>query len=145
MLKVMGSKIRVVLTGTLVALLVLTAITGGAALLALEQLRTSEAKLRAHSVDRAAWLEQIRGGIYLSGTLARDYFVEPKGEGAPALMGRLAELEKETRQAVARYAGEASPGDPGAMQLRGEVTAYWRVLNLMVEIAGKRRSEGLDA
>jgi len=48
----------------------------------------------------------------------------------------LQKLERSTKSAAAEYA-DAS--------LRGEVSAYWSLLDLMADMAGRRRTPGLDA
>lgn len=116
-------------------LVLLSAITGITALIAFTRIRTGEAALRLRFEERSESLEQIRGGIYRSGTLARDYFVAPNEPDAPALLAELRRLEYDTKRSVARYS------DPN---LRGEVTAYWNLLNLMAGMARARRTTGLD-
>jgi signal transduction histidine kinase len=93
--------------------------------------------MRATFAARGKALEQIRTGVLLSGTLARDYFLAPNDPGAPVLQARLHQLEQETNSAIARW-GEA------AADLRGEVTTYWRLLDLMADLASSRRTAGLD-
>jgi signal transduction histidine kinase len=120
-------------------------ITGIAALVILGRIRAGEATLRARFVERSGWLERIRAGIYSSGTFARDYFVEPDGPDAPALMQKLEQSEQDAKQALARYLESTAPDDRGAVELRGEVITYWKVLDLMTEMARKRSTAGLSA
>jgi signal transduction histidine kinase len=141
----MGSKMRWILIGSLSGLLLLLALTGAAALAVFERLRAGEAAQRARLVDHSAWLQRVESGVYLSGTLARDYFAEPGGAEAPALLARLAQLEQDTKQAAAQYSGAVPPGAGSAVELRGEVIAYWKLLDLMVEVAPKRAAPGVDA
>ena len=116
-------------------LLVLTAASGVAALVGLGRLRESAATLHTRFRDRSAALERVRGGIYLSGTLARDYFLDPAAADAAAVLARLSGLEQDTR-AAASSSGAA---------LEGEVTTYWRVLDLMLAMAGRRHTAGVDS
>jgi signal transduction histidine kinase len=132
----MGSRTRLLLVGSSAALILLTAVTGVAALIIFGRIRAGETALRNRFVERSAWLERIRGGIYLSGTLARDYFVEPDGPDASALLEKLSRAEEDVKVALDRS---------GAVELRGEVIAYWKVLDLMTEMAHKRHSTGVDA
>jgi len=81
-----GSKTRPLLAWWLSGLLLLSVVTGVAALIVLERIRAGEALLRARFVERNAWLEQLRSGVYLSGTLARDYLSAPADPGAAALL-----------------------------------------------------------
>jgi hypothetical protein len=120
-------------------LLLLTAVTGVAALIIFERIRSGEAALRTRFAERSSWLEKIRSGIYLSGTLARDYFAEPDGSDAFALLQKLGQCEEEVKHALDRYSGSSEVEDRDAAKLRGEVNTYWKVLDLMVEMARKRR------
>jgi signal transduction histidine kinase len=131
----MESRTRLLLISSLGGLLLLMAGTGIAALAIFHRIRTGETELRARFAERSAGLEKIRRGIYLSGTLARDYFAEPDGPDAAALLDRLANTERETKASLAQYDSE----------LRGEVIAYWKVLDLMAEMARKRHGAGVDA
>jgi signal transduction histidine kinase len=139
MLLSMGSRSRLLLRCSLGGLLLLTAITGIAGLIIFGRIQAGEAALRSRFVDRTSTLEQIRSAIYLSGTLARDYFADPQGPDAPPLLARLAQLRQQSMAALDRYA--ASP----ATKLRGEVIAYWKVLDLMTEMASRRRTAPLEA
>ena len=116
--------------------MLLAAAGGAASLVFFERIRTGEARLRTRFAERAASLEAIRNGIYLSGTLARDYLSAPADAGAPEILARLRAAEEDTEHAIAR--SSASP------ELRGEVVAYWKVLNLMVEMARRHKPSGLD-
>src|SRR6185437_7277034 len=100
----MGSKTRLLLIYSLGGLLLLTAVTGAAALIIFQRVRSQEDGLRAQFLERSQWLEEIRGSIYLSGTLARDYFVETDDAEAAALLARLAHLQETTGRALERYA-----------------------------------------
>jgi signal transduction histidine kinase len=131
----MESRTRLLLTCSLGGLLALTAGTGVAALTIFHRIRTGEADLRQRFFERSARLEQIRRDIYLSGTLARDYFAEPDGADAAALLDRLGNTERDSKAALDQYDAE----------LRGEVIAYWKVLGLMAEMARKRHGAGVDA
>lgn len=141
----MGSRTRPLLIYSLGGLLLLTAITGVAALIIFGRIRAGEATLRTRFVERSGWLEKIRSGIYLSGTLARDYFAEPDGSDAPALLRRLAQCEEDVKHALDQYSGSTGAENGDAVKLRGEVNTYWKVLDLMSEMARRRRSSGLDA
>ncbi len=131
----MDRKVRWILGISLGGLLLLLAVAGTAGMAALRRVRDAEAGQRALLRNHAAWLRRVENGIYLSGTLARDYFADPTGADAPALQARLTQLETDTKRAV-----EQSPAE-----LRGDVVTYWRMLNLMMELARKRTTPGLDA
>ncbi len=140
MLKGVSSKTRPLLAWWLGGLLLLSVVTGVAALMVLDRIRAGEAELRARFVERSGWLEELRSGIYLSGTLARDYLAAPNDPGAPALLEKLKALEAGTLTAVSRYSASRD-----AANLRGEVTTYWKLLDLMVDVANGRHTPGTDA
>ena len=132
MLESVGSKTQLLLSGALGALVLLSALTGVAALAVLERVRTGEQALRARYLERGARLERIRSAIYVSGIFAESYFAAPRN----ASLGRLQALEVQSTQAALEY---------GDANLKGEVIAYWRVLNLMSDLAGSREKARLDA
>jgi signal transduction histidine kinase len=129
----MESRTRLLLICSLGGLLLLIASTGAAALAIFHRIRTGEAELRTRFFERSERLEQIRRAIYLSGTLARDYFAEPEGPDAAALLEQLARAEQSSKIGLDQYG-----------ELRGEVIAYWKVLDLMAEMARKRHGAGVD-
>jgi signal transduction histidine kinase len=111
-------------------LLVLTALTVGASLYWIARIHEAEDSMHARFVDHTRRLDQIRAAIYLSGTLARDYFVDPASPAA------LAKLQDETRRNL-----DAA----NAVPLRAEVLAYFRLLDFMIEMQHKRAAPGVDA
>jgi signal transduction histidine kinase len=126
----MGSKSRLLLIASMGGLLLLTALTATAALTMFARVHAAENAMRARFMQSTARLQQIRDAIYLSGTLARDYFVDPAGPTA------LAHLEEETRHNLKAT---------GAAPLRAEALAYFRLLDFMIEMQQKRRASGVDA
>jgi signal transduction histidine kinase len=124
----MESRSRLLLVCSLGGLLLLIVLTGVAALAIMTRIQAGEAALRNRDAGRT--LERIRGDIYLSGTLARDYFSEP----AEALADRLTRLETQSKEALEPYP-----------ELRSEAIAYWRVLDLMREMALRPRTPKVEA
>jgi signal transduction histidine kinase len=138
MLENMGSNMRRILIASLGGLLLLVAATGVAALLVFQRLQAGEAAQRARLMNHTTWLRRVENGIYLSGSLARDYAADPNAMEAPALLSKLTQVEDETNAAMARASG--SEGN-----LRGEVLLYWKELDFMLEMARKRPSPAIDA
>jgi signal transduction histidine kinase len=138
----MESKSKPLLVFSFGGLLLLTALGGLAGLAALERVRTGEAAQRSRYLEHTGTLHEIRTGILLSGTLARDYFLDPLAEEADTLLAELDRAERGARAALDRYAATAGAG---ALPLRGEVAAYWKVLDLMADMARRRRTPGVDA
>jgi signal transduction histidine kinase len=138
MLRSMGWNMRRILIASLGGLLLMIAATGAAALLVFQRLEAAEAAQRTSLLDHSTWMRRVENGILLSGTLARDYSADPNGAEAPALLARISQVETETRRAMAQSSGIEE-------ELRGEVGAYWQVLDFMLEMARKRASPGVDA
>ena len=96
----------------------------------LGHVRQQETAMRQAFLSRLSALDQIRSGIYLSGTYVRDFLLSPDVDGAQAEAARLVSLEKETRGALDGYARSAAPDERKPFQdLRSEIDAYWRVLD----------------
>ena len=126
MLESMGWNIRRILIASLGGLLLLVAATGAAALLVFQRLAAGEAAQRASLLQHSTWMRRVENGVYLSGTLARDYSADPNGADAPALLARLSQVEEETRQAMAQASGsEEKNGDAAAMAWIAEPKS-WR-------------------
>jgi signal transduction histidine kinase len=99
-------------------------------LLVLDHVRRQEAGMRQAFLGRLSALDQIRSGIYLSGTYVRDFLLSPDVSGAQAQSARLEGLERETRAALDAYARSMAPEERQPFQdLRAEIDAYWRVLD----------------
>jgi len=99
-------------------------------LLMLNRVRLQETAMRHAFLARLGALDQIRSGIYLSGTYVRDFLLSPDARGAQAQSTRLAGLERETHAALDAYARSAVPEERKPVQdLQTEIDAYWRVLD----------------
>jgi signal transduction histidine kinase len=119
----MGSKSRHFLMAAMAVLLLLIAITGAAALAAFSRIHAEESALRARSEENSRRLEQVRAAIYLSAS-------EPR---TPVELGH---MKEETLSHLTA---------PWAISLRGEVVAWFRLLELMNEMAARHASPGVDA
>jgi len=122
----------VLLSWSLGGLVLLAAVAGIAALAIFERVRAGEHQLRATVLDRTRQLERIRGGVYVSGLLAESYFNAADTD----TLERLHAFKQDTMQAAAEY------GDPN---LRGEVIAWWRLIDFMADLSTARNKRGLDA
>jgi hypothetical protein len=129
MLESVESRNRRVLTAAFGGVALLLACTGAGSLALSAQIRGKEAQLRVDFDRKGADLERIRGGIFLSGALAHDYFAAPSS----ALLERLRKLEGETIAAARRYS-----------ELAGEVGVYWRLLEFVPDLAALPRTPKLD-
>jgi signal transduction histidine kinase len=124
-------------------LLILMAVAGGDALSVLGRLRSTNAEIQRTFLLRNAALDRIRSGIYLSGTYARDYLLAVEQSGADRQRQRLRAIESDTRAAMDEYEKWIDRSEERAFNnLRGEITAYWKLLDYILDssTAEKRRS-----
>ena len=103
-------------------------------LLVLDHVRRQETGMRQAFLGRLSALDQIRSGIYLSGTYVRDFLLSPDASGAQAQSARLEGLERETRAALDAYARSMAPEERNHFRTCGRKstrtggcwTARWR-------------------
>ena len=132
----MGSKTRRLLAGSLGGLVLLTVATGVTSLIVLERFGSGQAVLRARFVERSRALERVRNAILLSGTLARTTS-SPLTNRALRCCCSGSEISRPRRVTI--WTRTLEPAG-----LRGEVTTYWKLLDLMTDLARSRRTAGLD-
>ena len=95
-------------------LLILMAFAGADGIQALQQIQTSNDRIRDEFLLRTQVLERIRSDLYLSGTDVRDYLLEPQAGKAEGHRYTLLETRKDMDAALAQYlrllsSGEAQP------------------------------------
>lgn len=113
-------------------LLVLMALAGTNTLRVLKQWRARDVQIRRNFLSRNSALEQIRSGIYLSGTYVRDYLLAPEPAGAEAQWAKLQGIERDTSVALDRYANSLDPAELQPFRdLGSEIHLYFRVLDLI--------------
>ena len=117
--------------GGLLALMILAGVD---ALVVLRQAKISNAGVRRSFLARGHSLDQIRSGIYVSGTLARDYLLASDSAAAEEQRVKLREIQRETESALDNYARSLSTEEAATFRsLLAEIHAYWKVLDLMFE------------
>src|SRR5690348_17634517 len=117
---------RVVLLAGFGGLLMLMAFAGGDALAVLLRTQSRNAEIQRDFVDRTRMLDQIRSDVYLAGTYARDYLMDPRAESAGTYREELGRLRQETDHALDGYARLIGPGELAPLQnLRGRLSEYW--------------------
>src|SRR5438477_11130597 len=131
---------RLVLLVGFGGLLLLMAFAGFDGIAALQQIQTSNDGVREDFLRRTRLLERIRADVYVSGTYARDYLLEPETGKAEGHRYSLRESRKDTDTALDAYraliAGrELAPFDG----LVRELDAYWRVLEPIFEWTPQQR------
>src|ERR1035441_10890117 len=112
-------------------LLTLMSLAGVDALVVLRQAKISNAGMRRSFLARGHSLDQIRSGIYVSGTLARDYLLASDSAAAEEQRVKLREIQRETESALDNYARSLSTEEAATFRsLLAEIHAYWKVLDL---------------
>src|SRR5689334_12477116 len=80
-------------------------------ILALDNVRADETRIRRAFLGRLSDLDQIRSHIYLSGTYVRDFLLSPDPSGAAAQTSRLTALQNQSRAALQSYSGLIEPNE----------------------------------
>lgn len=126
-----ASRTRTTLIVSFGVMVLLLAITGAAAFITLDRIQKQDSDLQRRLLESRRALERVRSGVYLAGIFARDYFVSPE----PELLDRLHALRDDTLSALGK-----APATPETSSLRGEIEAYWKVLDLMADMARRGQS-----
>ena len=131
---------RLVLIAGFGGLLVLMAFAGADGIQALQQIQTSNDRIRQDFLLRMQVLERIRSDLYLSGTDVRDYLLEPQSGRAEGHRYTLLETRKDMDAALEEYARLLSSGETQPFTvLTRELADYWRVLEPTFEWTAERR------
>ena len=117
---------RLALIVGLGSLLAIMAVAGIGALRVLENVRSRDEQIRRQFLSRNHLLNDIRSEVYLSGTLVRDYLLEPEPERAETNLSRLEEIRRQMESALESYGRQIDPEDYTA--LRTELAVYWETL-----------------
>jgi len=94
-------------------------------------------------LERSRVLNQIRSDVYLSGTYARDYLLDPQPSAAEKNRTELNRLRQEMGTVLANYAGlmraeERTPLD----NLRRSLNEYWHALDPVFQWSSDQRRRG---
>jgi signal transduction histidine kinase len=105
------------------------AVAGIGALGVLEHVRGRDEQIRRQFLSRNHVLNDIRSEVYLSGTLVRDYLLEPEPERAETYRTSLEEIRGQMDSALAAYGAQLNPEEvPHYTALRAELAGYWETL-----------------
>jgi signal transduction histidine kinase len=131
---------RLVLLAGFGGLLILMAFAGVDGIQALQQIRTSNDRIRDEFLLRTQVLERIRGDLYLSGTDVRDYLLEPQAGKADGHRYTLLETRKDMDAALQQYLQLLSRGEAQPFRvLTEQLAAYWSVLEPTFEWTAEQR------
>ena len=138
-LRIFQGQSRVVLIGGFGGLLLLMVFAGIDGLQVLRRMQDQVLMI----LERSRVLNQIRSDVYLSGTYARDYLLDPQPSTAEKNRTELNRLRQEMDAILAGYAGlmraeERAPLDG----LRRSLDEYWRVLDPVFQWSPDQRHQG---
>jgi signal transduction histidine kinase len=133
---------RSVLLAGFGGLLLLMAFAGADGIQALQQIQTSNDRIREHFLLRTQVLERIRSDLYRSGTDLRDYLLEPEAGKAEGHRYTLVETRKDMEGALQQYVRLLSSAEAQPFKvLTQELAEYWRVLEPTLEWTAERRQK----
>ena len=108
------------------ALLALIAVAGADALVVLGNERSAETRVRDAYLKRDALIEEIRSGIYPSGTIVRDYLLAGPATDMRGEIERWRHLREKTNRAVQEYSAHLDKRDvPLFKLLSSDLASYW--------------------
>ena len=133
---------RLVLIAGFGGLLILMAFAGADGIQALQQIQTSNDRIRDKFMLRTQVLERIRSDLYLSGTDVRDYLLEPQAGKADGHRYTLLETRRDMDAALQQYLQLLSSGEAQPFRvLTEQLAAYWRVLEPTFEWTADQRQK----
>jgi signal transduction histidine kinase len=131
---------RLVLLAGFGGLLILMAFAGVDGIQALQQIQTSNDRIRDQFLLRTQVLERIRSDLYRSGTDVRDYLLEPQAGKAEGHRYTLLETRRDMDAALQQYLQLLSRGEAQPFRvLTEQLAAYWRILEPTFEWTAEQR------
>lgn len=127
----MGERIRdhLALIVGLGGLLTILAVAGAGALRVLHNVRGKDEMIRRQFLSRNHVLNDIRSEVYLSGTLVRDYLLEPEPGPAESYRSNLEDMRRQMAAALESYGRETDPQQlRHYVALQTELEGYWDTL-----------------
>jgi signal transduction histidine kinase len=120
---------QVVLVVGFGALLAMMALAGIDSIRVLVQIQARNLEIRRNYLIRNRALEQIRAGLYVSGTSAQDYLLEHDALAAENYRGNLQAARKDVAKALASYSRAIGSGQKNSFRsLDAEIESYWQAL-----------------
>jgi signal transduction histidine kinase len=136
------SRTRLVLLAGFGGLLALMAVGGFDAVQVLRQIQSRNVQIRQVFLTRNRALEHIRSSLYLSGTVVRDYLLDPEPGGAADELGRLRTLRSEMASAMDAYGRSLTDGEAEPVQaLQTGLAAYWAGLEPALRWSPQQRRQ----
>jgi signal transduction histidine kinase len=121
---------QIVVTIGFGGLLAMLAITGIDSLSVLVKIRALNFENRQKFLARDRALDQIRAGLYLSGSSAQDYLLERDPAAAEGHRATMQSARKTVDGALASYARSIAPGQMSSFRsLEQQIQSYWNTLD----------------
>ena len=135
---------RTVLFAGFGGLLIMMVFAGLDGLNVLQRMQSRTAAIQRDFLDRGRILNQIRSDVYLSGTYARDYVLDPEPGAADKNRAELRRLRHTMEGKLSGYASLMKPVDRGRVDsLRRNLDEYWMVLDpVLMWGPDERRRDG---
>jgi len=131
---------RLALVAGFGGLLVMMSVAGMDTLRVLRQIRANGDQIRQEFLARNHILNNIRSDLYLSGTLVRDYLLEPDFDHAESYRSSLKQVRSEMDSALESYAsklGSQETKDFAALTM--ELSRYWEILGPVLQLNNEER------
>lgn len=137
---------RVVLLGGFGGLLLLMVFAGIDGLQVLRRMQIRSGAIQRDFLERSRVLNQIRSDVYLSGTITRDYLLDPQPASAERNRGELNRLRQEMDAILTAYSSLMNPEEQTPLNgLRRSLDEYWRVLDPVFQWSpDQRRQSGFS-
>jgi signal transduction histidine kinase len=121
---------KVVLLVGFGALLAMMALEGIDSISVLVQIHARNLEIRRNYVTRNRALEQIRAGLYVSGTSAQDYLLEQDAQAAEGYRATLQTARQDVAKALTNYSNAIGAGQKNSFRaLQAEIQKYWQALD----------------
>ncbi len=118
------------------------AVGGFDAIRVLQQIQLRNVQIRQVYLIRNRALDHIRSSLYMSGTVVRDYLLDPEPSGAANELQRLHTLRSQMASAMDAYGRSLSAGEAEPVRaLRNGLAAYWNVLEPVLSWSPSQRRE----
>ena len=140
--KALVGNTRLLLTAGFGGLIVMMTFAGIDGIRALGEIQSSSDRIQEDFLLRTRVLERIRFDLYVSGTYARDYLLEPGSGEAEAHRQSLVQIRREMEGALRQYR-TLLPGDEREPLegLLAEIANYWKTLGPVLEWTARERQE----
>jgi hypothetical protein len=133
---------RAVLLAGFGGLLMMMVFAGIDGIQALRRIQDRSGTIQHDFLPRSRVLNQIRSDVYLSGTYARDYLLDPQPSTAEKNRTELNRLRREMDTILAGYAGLMRPVEQTPLDgLRRRLDEYWRVLDPVFQWSPEQRRQ----